>query len=74
MLKVIAVDDESSALKWFRRIASQHPSISIAADFLYAEDAIEFVKAQEVDVAFLDIEMPEISGLELAERLMEVNP
>ena len=74
MLHVIAVDDEITALKWFTRVASGNPKITIAGVFQYAEDAIAFVKEHAVDVAFLDIEMPEVDGLELAERLMEIDP
>jgi two-component system, LytTR family, response regulator len=74
MFHAIAVDDESAALKRFERIASEDSRISIEGAFLYAEDSIEFVKKHLVDVAFLDIEMPEMNGLELAERLMEIIP
>ncbi len=74
MLKIIAVDDESTALKWFHRVASKNPDVSIEGEFLYAEDAVDYIKKRPADVAFLDIEMPEMSGLELAERLMEIDP
>lgn len=74
MFHAIAVDDESAALKRFERIAAEDGRISLEGKFLYAEDAIEFVREQQVDVAFLDIEMPEMSGLELAEKLMEIDP
>lgn len=74
MLRVIAVDDECSALKWFNRIASKNTKVTIAGAFQCADDAIKFVRGQQVDAAFLDIEMPEMNGLELAERLMEINP
>jgi Response regulator containing CheY-like receiver and SARP domains len=74
MFYAIAVDDESSALGRFERIASADSRISIEGKFLYAEDALAFVKEHSVDLAFLDIEMPEMSGLELAERLLEIDP
>lgn len=74
MLHVIAVDDEVAALNRFERVASTNPNIVIEGRFQYPEDAIAFVKAHSVDVAFLDIEMPEMSGLELAEELMEIKP
>jgi two-component SAPR family response regulator len=74
MFIAIAVDDESRALDRFERVASTDGRISIDGKFLYAEDALAFVREHPVDLAFLDIEMPEMSGLELAERLLEIDP
>jgi two-component system, LytTR family, response regulator len=74
MLHAIVVDDESAALKWFERVASTHEELSVDGVLLYAEDALAFVKKNAVDVAFLDIEMPQLSGLELAELLMDADP
>ncbi|MPM13431.1 hypothetical protein SDC9_59788 [bioreactor metagenome] len=74
MFHAIVVDDENAALNRFERIASKDQRIVIDGKFLYAEDAVAFIKEHPVDIAFLDIEIPEISGLELAERLMEIDP
>lgn len=74
MFHAIVVDDENAALSRFERIASKDERIVIDGKFLYAEDALAFIKEHPVDIAFLDIEMPEINGLELAERLMEIDP
>lgn len=74
MFQAIVVDDEEAALNRFERVAAEDGRISLEEKFLYAEDAIAFVKEREVDLAFLDIEMPEMSGLELAERLLEADP
>lgn len=74
ILRIITVDDENTALKWFHRIASENLKVSIEGEFLYAEEAIAFVRQHPVDAAFLDIEMPEMGGFELAEKLMEIDP
>ena len=74
MLHTIVVDDESSALSRFERIAASDARLSVDGSFLYPEDALDFSKNHSVDLAVLDIEMPEMSGLELAERLMEIDP
>ncbi len=74
MFHVIVVDDEWAALKRFERIASEDARLVLEGTFLYAEEALSFVKERPIDIAFLDIEMPEMNGLELAERLMEVDP
>jgi len=73
MFRVIAVDDEKKALDRFERIAESEPRLSVAGKFSEAEDAVDFVCSNPVDIAFLDIEMPGTSGLELAELLYEVS-
>ena len=73
MFHAIVVDDENAALSRFERIASMDRRLVIDGKFQYAEDAVAFAMEHPVDVAFLDIEMPEMSGLELAERLMEID-
>jgi two-component SAPR family response regulator len=74
MFKVIAVDDEQNALNRFERLISQDNRLELLKSFTKASDAIEFAKTNTVDIAFLDIEMPEMTGLELAEILMDSNP
>ena len=66
---VLAVDDERFALENLVdsiRLAS--PSAQIHP-FRYPEDALDFAKENHVDVAFLDVEMVGMSGVELAEQM-----
>ena len=74
MYKVIAVDDEQNALNRFERLIAQDNRLELLKTFTKPADAIDFIKSNQVDIAFLDIEMPEMTGLELAECLMDVNP
>jgi two-component system, LytTR family, response regulator len=74
MLRAIAVDDEETALQWFSRVAANNANLSVAGAFQYPEEALAFVRNHAVDVAFLDVEMPEMSGLELAEQLVRLDP
>lgn len=73
MFQVIVVDDEISALNRFQRIASADSRLSVEGTFQYAKDALDYAREHPVDLAFLDIEMPEMNGLELAERLLEID-
>lgn len=72
-MKIIAVDDEKDALQALdRAIKRIEPNREVAC-FDSAEDALAYAKKQKVDVAFLDIEMPEKNGLQLAKELKEIH-
>ena len=70
-MHVIYVDDERPALENFRFTAAKIEEIESLEMFQDGEEALEFVKNNTVDVAFLDMEMPGIHGLELAKKLKE---
>ena len=71
---VIAVDDERYALKnLVESIEEASPDAQIR-HFRYPEDALDFAKENPVDVAFLDVEMIGMNGVELAERLKLYHP
>ncbi|MBO7333347.1 MAG: response regulator [Lachnospiraceae bacterium] len=74
MFKVIAVDDEQNALNRFERLISQDSRLTLLSTFTKPLEALEYAKNNHVDIAFLDIEMPGMTGLELAESLMDYNP
>ena len=72
-MRIIAVDDEKIALEALscaiRAIVAEDEVVS----FRYPEDAIEYAKENLCDIAFLDIEMVGMSGVELAEELKKYN-
>lgn len=73
-LNVLAVDDERLAVF---NLAWTLDQISLVGDvqwFLTAKEALDWLDANEVDVAFLDIEMRDMNGLELARRIAEKHP
>ena len=74
MFQTIIVDDELASMRRFERIAASDDRISLEGRFQYAQDALNYAKEAQIDVAFIDIEMPEINGLELAKQLMEIDP
>ena len=74
MYKIIAVDDEALALRRFEHIIQKENRVSLEKTFTNPNEVIEYVKENVIDIAFLDIEMPGINGLELAERIQEIDP
>ena len=68
-MKIIAVDDERIALEGLLDVISEAAPEAELNGFEYPEDALEFVDAHDCNIAFLDVEMAEMSGVELAEQL-----
>ena len=71
---VIAVDDERFALENLADSIRQASPNAQIHPFRYPEDALDFAKENDLDVAFLDVEMVGMNGVELAERLKLYHP
>ena len=69
MLKSIAIDDESMALQVIKTHASKVPFIVLEDVFSNAIEGLEYSRQNQVDLVFLDINMPDISGIDLASLL-----
>jgi two-component system response regulator LytT len=68
-LKAICVDDEFPALELIAQYCEQIPEIDLIGSFNHAADAIQFLDNNEVDLLILDIQMPEMSGVELLNKV-----
>ena len=69
ILNVIAVDDEPLALGLVSSFIEQTPFLKLAGRFSSAVEALRAIHAQKIDVVFLDIQMPDLNGIELARVL-----
>ena len=70
----IAVDDEPLMLGALVSAISASPDISEVTKFSGCDEALEFIKDNSVDVAFLDINMRGMGGLALAEKIIDCCP
>ncbi|MGQ1786587.1 MULTISPECIES: LytR/AlgR family response regulator transcription factor [unclassified Saccharicrinis] len=68
----IAVDDEPFALKIIEDFCRQIPWLNLLKTFNNPVEAFSYLQTHQPDVAFLDIKMPDISGIQLAEQLQEL--
>ena len=73
-MKIIAVDDERIALEGLLDVIRETAPEAELTGFEYPEDALDFVVEHDCNVAFLDVEMAGMSGVELAEQLKLRNP
>jgi len=69
MLKCIAIDDEPPALDVIREYISRFPKVQLIQTFDDAISGAEYLRSNPVDLLFLDINMPDITGLDLARSL-----
>ena len=70
-LKCIIADDEPLALELLRLYADRHADLDTVGVFTLATEALQAIKAGGIDLAFLDIQMPHLSGLEVAAAARE---
>jgi len=70
-IRAIIVDDEKPAREEIKEILKRFDDINILREFDNAIDAFNFVSKSEIDVIFLDINLPGISGIKLAMQLKE---
>ncbi|MFD2968894.1 LytR/AlgR family response regulator transcription factor [Sphingobacterium bambusae] len=68
----IAIDDEPMALEVIEHHTSKVPFVDLKETFTDAFMALDYLQAQPVDLIFLDIKMPDISGMELLKSLQTV--
>lgn len=68
------IDDEPLALDFLERQIKEISDLEIVEKFIHFDIKKHGDILHHINVVFLDIEMPEINGLELAEQLLEVNP
>ena len=70
----IAVDDEFLMLGALVKAISASPDIKEVTKFSDCEQALDFVKNNSIDIAFLDINMRGMGGLALAEKIIAARP
>ena len=66
MTRVVAIDDEPLALKLVKGYVEKTPTLELAGAFDNPVEAVAFIQSGDVDLVFLDIQMPDLTGTELA--------
>ena len=72
-MRIIAVDDEKIALEALSSAIKAIVTEDEVVSFRYPEDALEYAKENFCDIAFLDVEMVGMNGVELAGELKKYN-
>ena len=69
MISCVAIDDEPLALVVLQDYISKTPNLDLKRSFTDAFAAMEFLKKQTVSLMFLDIQMPQVTGIQMMKSL-----
>jgi two-component system, LytTR family, response regulator len=73
MIRAIAIDDEPAALEVLTRYAEKIPFLELKKVFYSAAEALRYLQEEELDLIFIDIQMPDMLGTDLARLLQNRN-
>ncbi len=68
-INCIIVDDEQLARALIKNFVDKTPSLTLIGEFKNPLEAIDFMQLNEVDLIFLDIQMPDLTGMEMVQSL-----
>ncbi len=74
MINCIAIDDEPMALDLLTDYIGKTPFLELKATFRDAVEAVNFISEQNIELVFLDINMPELTGLQFLRALPTARP
>ena len=73
-MNALLADDEELILAYTVKMCKEIPGLTNVWGFTSAKKALAWFRDHTVDIAFLDIDMPDMNGLELAARIKETSP
>ena len=68
-LRTLVVDDEPLARDFLSILLAEHSDIEVVAECRNGQEALAFLQSKPVDLLFLDVQMPEMGGFEVVERV-----
>jgi DNA-binding NarL/FixJ family response regulator len=70
-IKILIADDHPLMRSGLKSVLESEPNLEVISEAKDGEEAYTLLKAKEFDIATLDIEMPKLSGLEIAKKISE---
>ncbi len=68
-IRVLIVDDEPVARKGIRALLNDIPEVEVVGECSTGMEAVAVIRAQPLDLVFLDVQMPEMNGFEVIEHI-----
>jgi len=69
LIKALIVDDEPLARDRIREMLKEHPEVEVIGEARNGQEAVDFVANQNPDLVFLDIQMPDLDGFDVLQKL-----
>lgn len=69
MIRAVIVDDEAPARRRLRGLLQEEPDVTVVAECANGEEAVDAIGETRPDLLFLDVRMPEMTGLEVLEAV-----
>lgn len=69
MIRVLVADDEAVARRRVARLLREAPEVEVVAECAGGRDAVERIAADRPDLVFLDVQMPDLTGIEVVEEI-----
>lgn len=73
MITAIAIDDEPPALKIIENFCAKQETVNLLKTFTKPQEALKYLRKYPVDLLFLDIQMPSLSGLNFYKEIEQVS-
>ncbi len=70
-LNCLAIDDDATSLMLVSKLIEKHDNLNLVASYTDAIEAAAGIVLHKPDILFLDVEMPEFTGLEMLESLVK---
>lgn len=70
MIRVFIVDDHKMVIEGFKLLLENEPEIQVTGHALNGKEAINTIKQEQPDVVLLDINMPELDGMEACKKIL----
>ena len=73
-IRIILVDDHAILREGVKHLLETQPDMRVVGSFASGRSAVEFLAREHVDVAIVDMAMPELNGIEIVHRLQDTSP
>jgi two-component SAPR family response regulator len=73
LIRAIVVDDEQPAVDNMVRMLKESDIVEVRGAFTDSKVALESLKNTLIDVVFIDIEMPDLNGMEMSKKILEID-